>query len=324
MGAVPLMAIPAYPNAPINACRGAAYPVAFRRQGVLMPAKPKLVQRIAAYARAHKWHRQKWLRHLGIPLLKVVAERDITITHHWVPGRRIRLNAFRHKGYWFHGNRREPGVMASLAKLVGPGDTVIDVGGHIGYVSLYLAHLVGPTGRVFVFEPSPDNLRYLTINTKAVAPIEIVRKAVSDSKGHARFFTETLTGQNSTLIENYANFEDTRRSAQIDEAYQALEVETTTLDAFVAERGIAPDFIKIDIEGAEMLAVRGMGAVLAEHRPDLMVEITRDQDEVMEILKKAGYTACDSRLRPLADGATTGPNRFFLPDEAQLSRAATA
>ncbi|HEY1146145.1 MAG TPA: FkbM family methyltransferase [Allosphingosinicella sp.] len=288
-----------------------------------MPARPKLVQRIAAYARARKWHRQKWLRHLGIPLLKAVAERDITITHHWVPGRRIRLNAFRHKGYWFHGNRREPGVMASLAKLVGPGDTVIDVGGHIGYVSLYLAHLVGPTGRVFVFEPSPDNLRYLTANTKAVAPIEIVRKAVSDSNGHAQFFTENLTGQNSTLIENYAHFDETRRSAQIDETYQAMEVETTTLDAFVAERGITPDFIKIDIEGAEALAVRGMGAVLASHHPKLMVEITREEDEVMGLLREAGYAACDSRLRPLADGATTGPNRFFLPDEAQLSQAAS-
>lgn len=287
----------------------------------MMPARPKLVQRIAVFARERKWHRQKWLRSLGIPLLKAIAERDITITHHWVPGRRVRLNAFRHKGYWFHGNRREPGVMASLARLVGPGDTVIDVGGHIGYVSLYLAHLVGPTGHVFVFEPSPDNLRYLTVNTKAVAPIEIVRKAVSDSNGHAQFFTENLTGQNSTLIENYAHFENTRRSARIDERYRPLDVETTTLDAFVAERGIRPDFIKVDIEGAEALAVRGMGAVLAAHHPRLMVEVTRDEEEVMGLLRRAGYAACDSRLRPLPEGASTGPNRFFLPDAAELDQA---
>ena len=75
-------------------------------------------------------------RRLIIPLLRRFNIGDIRIRHHYVD-RRILLHSFRHKGYWFHGRRREQETMETLQRLVKPSDCVIDVGGHIGYLTVF-------------------------------------------------------------------------------------------------------------------------------------------------------------------------------------------
>jgi len=279
-------------------------------------AHSSAIQRLNTVVPMRKLARISWLRRLALGLLARLGRRDIQIGHHWIPGTRVRLDRFRHKGYWFHGRQRERNVMESFALVIQPGDTVIELGGHIGYISLWFAHLVGDAGRVYVFEPSPDNLRYIEPNTAAARQVALVRKAAGASTGTARFFVEGLTGQNSTLIEEYAVFSANRSRAFSDEGYRAIEVEMTTLDDFVAGASISPDFIKIDIEGAEIEALRGMPTVLERFRPTLMVEVTREDDAVMALLRDAGYVAHDSQLRPLGENwRESGPNRFFLPAE---------
>lgn len=267
---------------------------------------------------AREWNltRRPWLRHMALGALSRLGTRDITIGHHWVPDRPVHLNAFRHKGYWFHGKRREQAVMTGFARLIRPGASVIELGGHIGYISLYLAYLAGDRGTVHVFEPSPDNLRYLEPNVAGVSTIELVRMAASDRSGRAQFFIEDLTGQNSTLIRDYAVFANNREKAFSEEGYRVIDVATATLDDFLAERTLSPDFIKIDIEGAEIVALKGMSECLRRHRPTLMVEVTREEDAVMTLLHDADYIAYDERLNPLAGRRSqAGPNRFFLPAE---------
>jgi len=95
-----------------------------------------------------------------MPLLKATAF-DLSIAHPWVPPSRFRLNSFRHKGYWYHGKSRELRTMQLFAKLIRPNDTVAEVGGHIGFISMFFAKLVGDNGRVVVFEPGSNNLPYL-------------------------------------------------------------------------------------------------------------------------------------------------------------------
>ena len=166
-----------------------------------------------------------------------------------------------------------------------------------------------------MLEPSPDNLRYLRRNAAPHPEIRIVEQAASDRAGQARFFLEDLSGQNSTLIEDYGNLSENRENAFSDAHYRAITVETITLDALIAQERLAPAFIKIDIEGAELLALRGMQHCLRHHRPKLMVEVTSDEELVMQLLADAGYAAYDSNLKPLVPGEHTGPNRFFLPVE---------
>ena len=95
-------------------------------------------------------------RRVALPLLAKFGNFDVTIKHHYT-GDRLRLNAFKHKGYWYLGKDRERNVMSSFERLICKGDTVIEVGGHIGYVSLFFAKLAGDTGHVFVFEPGANN-----------------------------------------------------------------------------------------------------------------------------------------------------------------------
>jgi predicted methyltransferase len=66
-------------------------------------------------------------------------------------------HSFKHYTYWYDGERREQTTMELFAKLINPGDVVVEVGGHIGYIAVYFSHLVGKQGRVVVFEPGPNN-----------------------------------------------------------------------------------------------------------------------------------------------------------------------
>lgn len=74
-----------------------------------------------------------FLRPVVLHLLRWMA-RDTSLTNPWT-GSRIYLNSFRHKGYWFFGKEREAGTMARFAELIRPGDTVVEVGGHIGFIT---------------------------------------------------------------------------------------------------------------------------------------------------------------------------------------------
>jgi len=99
----------------------------------------------------------KVARRLVLPVLSKIGRRDTTISHHYT-GDMLRLNCFKHRNYWFMGRRREEDTIALIEKIVRPGDTCFDVGANIGYISLILARIADAGGRVFAFEPDPNNL----------------------------------------------------------------------------------------------------------------------------------------------------------------------
>src|SRR5207247_9235861 len=101
----------------------------------------------------------KLLRRLMRPLCARLNPGDITITHHFT-GDKVFLHSFKHKGYWFDGKKREKDTMELFRRLIRPADTIIEIGGHIGYVSLYFANLANKVS-VYVFEPGTNNLPYL-------------------------------------------------------------------------------------------------------------------------------------------------------------------
>lgn len=261
------------------------------------------------------------LRRGLIPLFRLLNPGDVTIRHHWT-GEVVRLHSFRHKGYWFFGRARERELMTLFRGLLRPGDVVFDIGGHIGYVAMYFGHLVGPTGRVFTFEPGPNNLPYIRLNVKQATHenVELVEKAVGREDGFTPFFTENVTGQNNSTLADYSVFRENVRSHGID--YTKIEtgevqVPVVRLDSFIAETGMCPQFIKIDIEGGEHAALRGMERTLSVGRPLLMVEITHEPDEVFRLLQSARYVVANDRWCPVesADDAARGLNCFAVPEE---------
>lgn len=153
------------------------------------------------------------------------------------------------------------------------GDTVLDIGGCWGDTALYFANKVGSNGKVYSFEFIPDNIKLFKINTsfnaKLVPQIELVPNPVSDISGQNIYFKDNGPG-------SYVSFEP------IEE--QTGTASTISIDDFVKLNNInAIDFIKMDIEGAEPMALKGAIETIKRFRPKLAIAIYHSMDDFVNI-----------------------------------------
>jgi FkbM family methyltransferase len=159
--------------------------------------------------------------------------------------------------------------------------TVFDVGAHAGYYTLAMAAKVGRNGRVFAFEPSAENVAHLRrhLDINSISNVTVIEAAVCDRAGAARFHSVGYVGQLSS--NGYA-------------------VATVRLDDYPV-----PDFIKMDIEGAEGSAMRGARRTLSR-QPVLFIALHGEpgRSECLQLLKEFGYTI--EYVAPNEIRATTG------------------
>lgn len=236
---------------------------------------------------------------------------DRTIEHHYT-GDRIRVHLFRHKGYWYHGRRRERATMEWFRELIEPGDCVVEAGGHIGYISLYFSQLTGPDGSVHVFEPGGNNLPYVRANAARRSNVSVVDKALGREPGQLTLYVEDLTGQNNSMVRGFAGLEGNQRNAIKANVTEQI-VQVTTIDSYTAELRVSPDFIKIDVEGFEWEVLCGAARVLEEHRPTIMVEVQTHQIEISRFLHGLDYKLYDEQRRLLEAIPDTTINIFAIP-----------
>jgi FkbM family methyltransferase len=125
-----------------------------------------------------------------------------------------------------------------LLAVLREGMTAFDVGAHSGYYTLMMSRAVGRSGRVFAFEPNALNAAYLRrhVALNRLTNIQVVETAITDREGTVHFRDD---GYNSRI------------------AQTGRQVRTTRLDSFPI-----PDLVKMDIEGAEVLALRGASKLL--------------------------------------------------------------
>lgn len=158
------------------------------------------------------------------------------------------------------GDRYEVATTRLFERLVKPGQTVVDVGAHVGYYSLLAARLVGPEGRVYAFEPEPKNYALLRKNIalNGYANIMPAPLALSDRIGTSDLHLGGMdTGFHSLFELHLPQPSDPG----------TITVETTTLDAFFGAQGWPlVDVVKLDIEGAESQALDGMREFLERMR----------------------------------------------------------
>jgi FkbM family methyltransferase len=252
------------------------------------------------------------LRRLVLPLLARLSC-NITVRHQWTR-QKILLHLFRHKGYWFYGRDRERETMQLFASLLSKGDTVVEIGGHIGYISLYFKHLVAD-GRVVVFEPGENNLPYIRANL-ANRGVELVEQAVGDHSGPATFFIDSLTGQNNSFIPGFEGLRQNIANAFVPVAVREQQVTMVRLDDFAAERSLQPNFVKVDVEGFELSVLRGMPRTLQECQPGLMVEVQADETDVFDLLTGHGYELFTPQPRRLLRASELRGNVFALHRKA--------
>lgn len=172
----------------------------------------------------------------------------------------------------------EESEMRLLPRLIGPRDTVLDIGANFAYYTVRMAELC-PQGRVIAFEPIPAtfeicrqivrhyDLRNVELHQKGVgARQEVKRFEVplqelgTHSAGQAH-----MSGRDNALPgrERYHPFE----------RHEAFDCEIVSLDSFLETGGGPVTFVKIDIEGAEYFALQGMRKILEKDRPHLLLEI---------------------------------------------------
>jgi len=148
-----------------------------------------------------------------------------------------------------------------IRKKLGPGMTVIDIGANIGYYTAIAARAVGPTGRVIAFEPDPENFAYLekTVTINKLTNVMCCQLAIADSVGAGQLFLSPENNKGDQRI--YAS----------PEKRESIGIRLITLDAFIKEHTIPKvDFIKMDIQGAEGLAIAGMKKTIGDN-PHLMM-----------------------------------------------------
>jgi FkbM family methyltransferase len=161
----------------------------------------------------------------------------------------------------------EPEVCQIIMRLVQPGWMCVDVGAHVGYFTLLLAKLVGEHGRVIAFEAHPTNARLCRSNVGIngyEGRVQVENMAVSDGTYH---WVKLFPGRGHSSAEWNIVGHDVEGNPSQPE----LEVPATSLDTYFPP-GSHVDFVKMDIEGAEAQALRGMRRILQECRPLVLVE----------------------------------------------------
>jgi FkbM family methyltransferase len=179
-------------------------------------------------------------------------------------------------------------VQKALQEHLRPGMVFYDLGANIGFFSLLGARLVGETGRVFSFEADPELATRLRANIARnhFGWLSVEEKAVWSETGTVAFRRADTTQSPDRGLGFVTKTPNP----------SALEVEAVSLDDFALSFS-PPDFIKCDVEGAEVEVMRGAQQLLQTKRPAILVELHSDENRrtLLEEFSRAGYRCqpCD-------------------------------
>ncbi|MGQ0503472.1 MAG: FkbM family methyltransferase [Panacagrimonas sp.] len=175
-------------------------------------------------------------------------------------------------------------AVATLTAALKPGMVMYDIGAHVGYLSMVAARVVGDSGRIVAFEPLDLNLSYLRghVRSNRIANIQIVDACVGEKPGSIAFDLGKGTGR-GRMVESSAGV-----------------MRVVSIDDQVLNQGLPPPrFIKMDVEGAELMALQGAEKTLRAHRPDLFVSVHSAllRQQCSDFLTRLGYAIQPTKKR---------------------------
>lgn len=193
------------------------------------------------------------------------------------PGDSMRLST---RGYY------EPFITQLIKKIVQKGDIVLDIGAHIGYYTLILAKLVGEQGKVYAFEADPANFALLKKNVEVNGYKNVIleQKAVSNLPGKVKLYLGKERSAHHSIHKNKYSGED------------YVFVESIGLDDYFKD--ISINFAKIDIEGGEFEALKGMPLLLKRSKdlkiitemvPIFLEQIKITPQQFVEFIQDQGF-----------------------------------
>lgn len=191
---------------------------------------------------------------LRFPLRLLPAQTQMPIMQGRLKGKRWIVGSSNH-GCWLGSYEFDKRLL--FERTITQGSIVFDLGGHVGFYTLLASELVGSNGKVFVFEPVPENLFYLKehLRLNHASKVTVIEATVSDKSGVVSFDE----GPSSSM-------------GHIVATDGKLQVKTVALDELISTGEIpTPDYMKIDIEGAEALALSGAKSMLAKSHPTIFL-----------------------------------------------------
>jgi FkbM family methyltransferase len=202
-----------------------------------------------------------------------------------------------------------------IMRMVGENDVIFDIGANVGWYSINIAAAY-PSSTVFAFEPIPKTFDYLVrnIHLNGVHNVRAQNIGLSNQEGVLTFFYYPTGSGNAS-------------SANLTDAVGVEEIKchVSTLDRFASVQAPRVDFIKCDVEGAELLVFQGGLDVLRRFRPIVFTEMLRKwsakfdyhPNEIIELFLKMGYRCFIAKQEGLVeflsmDDETQETNFFFL------------
>ena len=209
----------------------------------------------------------------------------------------------------------EPGLFEFLRATIRPGDVVLDVGAFAGIYAVLAGRWSSPGGRVIAFEPTPSSAalarKHLTFN--GASQVELVEAAVSDRSGTTMLFE--YDGSGMPYVNSLAGAVDT------DAAANVREVSLVTIDEICGRLGVVPSVVRMDVQGAEVQALRGARetirkaprlSLVVEMHPQCWPSFGLTEQSVRDALRDLGLAA-----RPLV----AGEKLFARDTHAVLTRS---
>jgi FkbM family methyltransferase len=211
----------------------------------------------------------------------------VTIAAGDLAGARLLLDLHVDKDLWL--GTYEPDMQRAVRDLARPGMTVYDLGANIGYTTLLFAKVVGETGRVLAVEPLPANVARLRAAVELnhmQGRVTVVERAIGPRRGRETFLVHRSPGMGRLE----------QATGRAESFQDAVEVEVASVDDLLYAEGFPPPhLVKMDLEGGEGRALEGMGRLLRDVKPILLIEVHGRiaAKETWARLATAGYTVRD-------------------------------
>lgn len=216
--------------------------------------------------------------------------------------------------FWFRlellTGRHEAETVQLVKQLAQPGMTILDIGGHVGYYALLASELVGERGRVVSFEPHPRTFAVLQQNVSKLGNVQAEQLALAESEGTAELYDYLMMSASGSLHYDEAMLDlqksqvsdsDIAPRIATDFPVQTYNVRTVPVDRYVEEAGITQvDLVKMDIEGAEIGALRGMRQTISrspnlklimEYNPQALRSFGHDPAAAIAEVRAMGFTS---------------------------------
>ena len=218
------------------------------------------------------------------------------------------VSSFTVKGQYFAHVPYEPGATGAMLSMLRPGGVFVDIGANAGYFTVIAGLQVGPSGRVFSFEPNPPLRARLTQHVamnRLADRVTVVDVALADRSADGVPLFVSCWAENDGISSLTPSADTLRRGGLRMDA--TVPVSIRTFDQWFAPFGLAPiDLVKIDVEGAEAQVVAGMRDTLTRRPPRRIVCETMPDSDAAAVLRGYGYE--QSMLDEIPGGI---PNLLF-------------